>query len=140
MNGPMTDQELADKLRVEAEGVYTTEAAVELVLRTRLLGKVQQFIDVDPDGLYAAIDWASLAAALTSGQLGLSGGERRLLGVAASLGAGTPVNLAHLPGLDERNAALVLQAVAHAFGWHEQHCAAVVDGSFAVGFWPVEAA
>jgi hypothetical protein len=126
----VVDEELTDKLRAEAEGVYPSEAAVELVVRARLLPKLLGFVEVDPDGLYAWIDWAAVSAALSDGQLGLSGGERRLIGVAASLGAGAPVSLGDLPGLDERYSLLVLQAIAHSFGWHEQHCTALVDGSF----------
>jgi hypothetical protein len=126
----MIDDDLPDKLRAEAEGNYTSEAAVELVLRARLLFKLQPYVEVDPDGLYAAIDWNALATDLSDGKLGLSGGERRLIGVATSLGSGAAADLQDLPGLDEANSTLVLQAVAHAFGWHEQGRAVVVDGSF----------
>ena len=45
----------------------------------------------------------------------MSGGERRLLAIAASLGSGEPVDLADaLTGLDSWNAQVVVDAIAHA--------------------------
>jgi hypothetical protein len=41
----------------------------------------------------AAIDWDAAITALTAGSLPCSGGERRILQLAASLAAGTPASL-----------------------------------------------
>lgn len=49
-----------------------------------------------------------------------SGGERRLVRIAASLLGGPAVDLSEdVPGLDRQAAALVLAAIAHANGSHE---------------------
>jgi hypothetical protein len=65
----------------------------------------------------AATDWEAAIAALHAGELPASGGERRMLLLAASIAGGTPVNLYDtLPGIDRRNASLVVSAVAHAAG------------------------
>lgn len=55
---------------------------------------------------------------------GYSGGEQRLLMIAASLGADqdAPVRISledELPGLDREHAQLVLAAIAHAAGFHQ---------------------
>ena len=64
----------------------------------------------------AAIDWAAAIAALDD-SMPCSGGENRMLRLAASLGAGIPVNLRDaLTGIDGRGIQLVLQAVLHASG------------------------
>ena len=69
------------------------------------------------------------------GEIGaLSGGEQRILRIAAALGAGTPVDLSTaFDGLDRENTRLVLAAMAHAAGSHDHsdvivspHTAAVV--------------
>jgi len=50
----------------------------------------------------------------------LSGGETRLLRIAASLLGGPPVDLSrNLAGLDREHLQLVLDAIAHAGGSHE---------------------
>ncbi len=50
----------------------------------------------------------------------LSGGETRILRIAASLLGGAPVDLSrNLPGLDRELLKLVLVAIAHAGGRHE---------------------
>lgn len=55
--------------------------------------------------------------ALEAGGLACSGSEAQLLCIAASLAAGVAVDLRRaLSGLDERNAALVVAATAHAAG------------------------
>lgn len=54
----------------------------------------------------AAIDWGAAVTALNSGDLPCSGGERRILQLAASLAAGTPVSLRNtVTGLDDHNTA-----------------------------------
>ena len=56
----------------------------------------------------AWIDWDAAISALHAGQLPASGGERRILQLAASIAAGTPVSLRDtIPGLDNRNLQLL---------------------------------
>jgi hypothetical protein len=65
----------------------------------------------------AAIDWDATTAALNSGSIPCSGGERRILQLAASLAAGVPVDLRDaITGLDDRNTARLLVAIRHAAG------------------------
>lgn len=49
----------------------------------------------------------------------LSGGERRLVRLVASLGGGRPVDLYENVSVDRPTVALVLAAIAHAAGTHE---------------------
>ena len=76
-----------------------------------------RFISIPGDGAgLAAIDWRAAIAAL-DGSLPCSGGENRMLRLAASLAAGIPVNLRDaLTGIDGRGIQLVIQAVLHASG------------------------
>lgn len=63
----------------------------------------------------AAIDWDAVTA-LASGGLPCSG-ERRVLQLAASLAAGTPVSLRDtITGLDDHNTARLVAAIRHATG------------------------
>jgi len=65
----------------------------------------------------AQVDWQSVHTAWRDGQLAVSGGEWRILKIAASLAAGTGVSLRDtLPGLDDRNLELVVTAIRHAAG------------------------
>jgi len=67
--------------------------------------------------LLASIDWEAAVTALHAGELPASSGERRMLLLAASIADGIPVSLCDtLPGIDHRNASLVVSAVAHAAG------------------------
>ncbi len=108
----------ADELRAWAQGDYPTEAAVELLIRA----KGGRFARVscpwiEPTGasssLYRA-DWDRLRE--ESGVF--SGGERRFLNIAASMGSPDhPVDLSNnLSGLDDDLLLLVLAATAHAAG------------------------
>jgi hypothetical protein len=136
LNGPATDaaslpgsaaitaaagEQLAGQLRAWARGIYPDEAAVELLIShatfLRRADFTSRFISTSAsgDGL-AAIDWAAAIAALDAG-LPCSGGEQRMLRLAASLGDGTPVNLRDaLTGIDDHGIQLVVQAVMHAAG------------------------
>ncbi len=62
----------------------------------------------------AWIDWDAVITALDSGRLPASGGEKRIVRIAASLAAGHPVMPS--PGLDHGNTSLVIKAVLHAAG------------------------
>ena len=75
----------------------------------------------------AAVDWEAAVAALEAGRLPCSGGEGRILRLAASIAGGVPVDLGSaLSGLDERNIAGVARAVLHAAGHRELRV--VVEG------------
>jgi hypothetical protein len=65
----------------------------------------------------AAVDFAAAAGALEAGVLPCSGGEGRMLRIAASIAEGVPVDLREaVTGLDESNASLAAAAVLHAAG------------------------
>ncbi len=118
--------QITNQLRQWARGMYTTEAAVELLIRAQ-------------DGTFASIDrpwilpgdhgyWIDLPA-ITEHVGGMSGGEQRLLRIAASIGSddAAPVRLGEvLGGLDRPTLRLVLAAVAHVGGSH-QHSSLVID-------------
>jgi hypothetical protein len=111
-------------LRAHARGLHCREAAVELLISHACWLRRDDFhhfvltarglIDGTP---MALIDWPEAIAALDRGQLPCSGGEGRLLRVAASLAEGIPVDLRDaLTGLDSHNAELVCHAVQQATG------------------------
>ena len=121
-------------LRAWARGVYATEAAVELLVRFqggRFAQPGQPWIMPDTDeGWY----WLEPDHLTGLGAACLSGGERRLLAIVASLTGGAPVDLGDaLAGLDRDTVTLVLAAVAHASGSHE-HADMVIDPDRGVGF------
>jgi hypothetical protein len=59
----------------------------------------------------AWINWDAVITALDGGRLPASGGERRIVRIAASLAAGHPVSLRDaLPGLDPHNLLGALQS------------------------------
>lgn len=65
----------------------------------------------------AAIDWDAAITAFATGGLPSSGGERRILQLAASLAGGIPASLRDTgPGLDEANISRLLTAIRHAAG------------------------
>jgi len=117
---------LADALRVGARGIHPLEAGTGLLTdcgswlhRGDFTSRFITSGTSISDGvtLLAATNWEAAVAALHAGELPASGGERRMLLLAASIAAGTPVNLNDaLPGIDRRNAGLVLSAIAHATG------------------------
>ena len=73
----------------------------------------------------AAVDFEAAARALGAGMLPCSGGEGRVLRIAASIAAGVPVDLREaVTGLDENNAALAAAAVLHAAGCRDLRMAA----------------
>jgi hypothetical protein len=114
-------------LRAAAAGLHTDEAGTELLIShgcflhrddfTRYLHTAPSISD--PATLLAWIDWDAALTALSHGQLPASGGEQRILHLAASLAAGHPVSLHDaIPGLDHRNLRLVTTAIRHAAGQH----------------------
>lgn len=116
--------DLAEHLRRWAEGSDTVEAAVGLLIAhgtwldraefRRCAVWVQWSRET---GLaWAAIDWEAAAQAVH--EVPASSSERAVLSIALSLADGEySVDLANaLSSLDERNTALVLEAIAHACG------------------------
>ena len=65
----------------------------------------------------AAIDWEAAVAALDAGELPSSGGEKRILRLAASLAGQATVGLGEaITGIDDHNVGLLVKAVLHASG------------------------
>jgi len=65
----------------------------------------------------AAVDFVAAADALEMGVLPCSGGEGRMLRIAASIAAGVPADLREaVTGLDENSAVLAAAAMLHAAG------------------------
>ena len=117
-------EHLAGALRAGAAGLYSLEAACDLVISTGWLrrGDFTRFISTGTslsDGVteMAHIDWQAVITSRETGLLPCSSSENRVLRLAASIADGIPVSLSDtLPGIDRRNASLVVSAVAHAAG------------------------
>lgn len=109
-----------EELRTWAKGSYPLVAATELLLRAfnGVFAKPGNPWIIQEEG-YANV-WINFEA-IPENLGGTSGGERRVLMLAASLAdVGVEVNLGdYLPGLDRKILDLVLAAVAHAGGSHE---------------------
>ena len=120
-----TPDHLHAALRAQVKGLYACEAATELlIMHASWLHKtdfINEFIHTGT-GLISgipmsAIDWPEAITALEAGRLPCSGGESRMLKIAASLAGGIPVNLRDaLTGLDSANINLVASAVLHTGG------------------------
>jgi hypothetical protein len=118
--------QLQQALRACAAGIYPAEAGVGLLIghgtwlhRRDFTGPfVHTGISLaDGTTKMAEIDWAAAITALDAGDLPCSGGEQRMLRLAASIAGGTPVSLRDtLSGIDHRNVQLVITAVLHASG------------------------
>ena len=128
--------DLAAALRVWAKGLFSTEAAVELLIGHGPWLYREDFVEIAvefgrgiADGAaMAAVDWEAAVAALDAGRLPCSGGEGRILRLAASIADGVPVDLrSALSGLDERNIAGVARAVLHAAGHRDPRVTAGRD-------------
>lgn len=106
-------------LRRWAKGVYASEAAVELLIRFNH-GRLLHGPWIEHDDQHGRY-WFSADMVPVDGGV-LSGGERRVLEIAASLADPYAARIGLgdlLPGLDREALALVLSAVAHAGGSHE---------------------
>ena len=112
-------------LRACAAGLYPDEAGVDLLIRHDCFLRRRDFASFIhagtsiTDGVtqLAQIDWHAAISALHAGELPASGGERRILQLAASIAAGTPVSLRDaIPGLDSCNLQLLITAIQHAAG------------------------
>jgi hypothetical protein len=110
--------EAHEQLRAWARGLYPLEAATELLIRAfngRFTEPGWPWIHPTVHGQW--IDFSTIREQIA----GLSGGEQRLLRIAASIGStDATVNLSDcLTGLDRPSLQLVLAAIAHAAGSHE---------------------
>jgi hypothetical protein len=116
-------------LRAHAAGLLCAVAAVELLIGHAVWLRRNDFVDefvhtvdesadeITREALLAWVDWHAVVAALDAGGLPCSGSDAAVLRVAASLAEGIPVDLGgELSGLDDRNLALVAQAVLRAGG------------------------
>jgi hypothetical protein len=117
---------LPTALRACARGFYPAEASAELLIshgsflaRSDFTGRFIHVGTSITDGAttMAQIDWPAAITALNSGGIPCSGGERRILQLAASLAAGIPVDLRDaVTGLDEHNLRHLLTAISHTAG------------------------
>lgn len=116
------DPSLAGALRTSACGLRAAQAGTELLISHATWLHHSDFCDrfvhldtsLTDDTDIAIIDWPAAITALDTAELACSSGEARILRIAASLIAGTPVNLGEvLVGLDSRNLDLVGQALLH---------------------------
>jgi hypothetical protein len=118
--------QLHQALRACAAGIYPAEAGVDLLIGHDTWLHRRDFTSpfmhtgvslADGVTAMAEIDWTAAITALDAGDLPCSGGERRILRLAASIAAGTPVSLRDtLTGIDHRNIELVITAILHAWG------------------------
>jgi len=128
----MTTPALAAALRACAAGFYPLEAGVSLLIAHDVFLHRGDFRDCFirhgvsiSDGTIhmADIDWDAAITALDNGELPCSGGERRILSLAASLAAGIPVDLRDtVTGLDQRNIQRLIAAIGHASGKRPESC------------------
>ena len=119
----MDTDHLATALMACATGICAAEAGVNLLIANGTFlhrdDFTSRFIEHGTSGgnPMAAIDWEAATAALASGGLPCSGGERRILQLSASLAGGTPVSLRDtVTGLDGANISRLLTAIRHASG------------------------
>ena len=127
---PAAPARLPAALRAAASGIHPLEAGTSLLIdcgcwlhREDFTGQFVTTATSISDGitLLATIDWEAAITALDAGKLPCSGGERRVLRLAASIADGIPVSLYdNLPGLDQRNARLLINAIRHATGQANQ--------------------
>jgi len=120
---------LAAPLRAYARGIYTLEAAVELLIAHRTWLHRNDFHDrfihttttttssSSGHPATAQIDWPAAITALDTGEMPCSSGEGRILRLAASLADGILVDLCtSLNGLDAASHALIVRAIRHSGG------------------------
>ena len=124
----MTTSGLHTALQACAAGFYPLEAGVGLLIAHASFLNRSDFRDqfihhgisiTDGTTETAQIDWTAAITALDAGELPCSGGERRILRLAASIAGGIPVDLHDtLTGLDHHNIHLLINAIRHASGQH----------------------
>jgi hypothetical protein len=121
----MTGPSLPAALRAGADGIYTAEAATGLIIACGswlARDDYASFITAgtsisSPGTVLAGIDWDAAIDTLSAGRLPSSGGERRVLQLAASLARDIPVRLGDaVTGIDQRNVGLLVKAIRHVSG------------------------
>lgn len=127
----LNPRRLGDALRACARGIHPLEAGTGLLIDCgswlHREDFTSRFITVETsisDGvtLLAATDWETAVTALHTGELPASGGERRMLLLAASIAGGTPVSRYDvLPGVDQHNIQLLITAIRRASGNRQGH-------------------
>ena len=110
----MTAPSLPAALRAGAKGLYALEAATGLIIAHGTWLARDDFTSFIQHGNgTAAIDWEAAAAALETGGLPSSGGERRMLTLAASLAGQAPVIPGEaITGIDDRNTGLLVKVIS----------------------------
>jgi len=115
--------DLAAALRACAAGFCPVEAGVALLISNETFLHRDDFTSrfiqhgTTCSTPMAAVDWDGAITALQAGELPCSGGERRILQLAASLAADTPVGLGDtVTGIDDANISRLLTAIRHAAG------------------------
>jgi hypothetical protein len=115
-------ERLAMAVRAGAGSLCALEAARELIISTGWLhrGDFTRFIRTETAASgteVAEIDWQAVIRSRDAGQLPCSGGERRVLELAASLAGHRPVILGDaITGLDNRSVHVLVRAVLHSSG------------------------
>ena len=134
----MTTTSLATALRACASGIYAVEAGIGLLIANGTFLHRDDFTSrfvltgtsaSDSAIRMAAIEWDAVATALAAGDLPCSGGERRILKLAASLAGGIPVDLRDaVTGLDQHNTQRLVTAILHASGQRQPHEHGTTEG------------
>jgi hypothetical protein len=112
--------QLSVALRAPAAGIHPDEAAAGLIIghaaflhRSDFTRHIETAASISDGTPMAWIDWDAVITALDGGRLPASGGERRIVRIAAS----HPVSLRDaIPGLDQHNLELVTIAIRRAAG------------------------
>lgn len=124
-NEPMSAAEHEESLRGWAHGSTTLVAATELLIRAGFAQAGRPWIHFDE---IARRPWVGFDE-IPDLSAGMSGGERRLLRIAASLGGTTPIILGdEVTGLDRKWTELVSTAIVHAAGFTESTSDIVTEG------------
>lgn len=111
MGGPAPGPTAPDS--AGAEGLCALEAGTGLIIAGGTWTGHRDFAcHIHYGTTAAAIDWEAAIAALDAGDLPCSGGEKRMLRLAASLAADIPVCLGDaVTGIDRRSVGLLLDAI-----------------------------
>jgi hypothetical protein len=115
---------LHDGIRAWAKGIYPTEAAAELLIRSGLATDGADFYG-DPDGEFVELR----ADKIIDRARTYSHSQEKILRLVVSLLGERDINLKDaFRGLDRGNLQLALAAISHAAGAHEQTGWTVNDG------------
>ena len=111
-------------LREWAAGITALVAATELLIRTGFAGEGRPWVRYDEIARRPWIAFDEIPALIG----GMSGGQRRLLRIAASLGGNLPIVLGdEVAGLDRLWTELVSIAIIHAAGFTETASDVVIE-------------